>query len=53
MVLIVISLGASQHRLGIAALAAGAALVVVTVVGAVVAKQLSNVPRIPSNSAWG
>jgi len=44
-VLIVISLGASQHRLGIAALAAGAALVVVTVVGAVVAKQLSNVPE--------
>ena len=44
-VLIVISLGASQHRLGVAALAAGAALVVVTVVGLVVARQLSNVPE--------
>ena len=33
-VLIVISLGASQHRLGIAAAAAGAAVLMVTVVGA-------------------
>ncbi|HWE68445.1 MAG TPA: hypothetical protein VG298_17530 [Acidimicrobiales bacterium] len=44
-VLIVVSLGASQHRLGTAALAAGAAAVVVAAVGAVVAKQLSQVPE--------
>jgi uncharacterized membrane protein len=44
-VLIVVSLGASQHRLGIAALAAGAAAVLVAGVGAVVAKQLSRVPE--------
>jgi uncharacterized membrane protein len=44
-VLIVVSLGASQHRLGIAAASAGAAAVIVAVVGAVVAKQLSQVPE--------
>ena len=44
-VLIVISLGASQGRLGLAALAALAAAVVVIVVGAVVARQLSSVPE--------
>lgn len=44
-VLIVVSLGASQHRLGVAALAAGAALVVVSIVGLIVAKQLSRVPE--------
>ena len=44
-VLIVVSLGASQHRLGIAAAAAGAAAVMVAAVGAVVAKQLSRVPE--------
>lgn len=44
-VLIVISLGASQHKLGDAAAAAGAAVVVVTVVGLVVARQLSEVPE--------
>lgn len=44
-VLIVVSLGASQHRLGLAAAAAGAAAVLVAVVGAVVAKQLSQVPE--------
>jgi len=44
-VLIVISLGASQHRLGLAAAAAGVAVVVVTVVGLVVARQLSAVPE--------
>jgi uncharacterized membrane protein len=44
-VLIVISLGASQHRLGIAAGAAGAAALIVGVVGALVAKQLSQVPE--------
>jgi len=44
-VLIVISLGASQGRLGLASLAAAAALVIVGVVGAVVARQLSSVPE--------
>jgi uncharacterized membrane protein len=44
-VLIVISLGASQHRLGLAAAAAGAAILVVTVAGFFVARQLSEVPE--------
>ncbi len=44
-VLIVVSLGASQHRLGIAAAAAAAAALVVAAVGALVAKQLSQVPE--------
>ncbi len=44
-VLIVISLGAAQHRLGLAALAAGAAFVLVAIVGLVVARQLSEVPE--------
>ncbi len=44
-VLIVISLGASQHRLGLAAAAAAAAALIVTAVGAVVARQLSGVPE--------
>jgi uncharacterized membrane protein len=44
-VLIVVSLGASQHRLGVAAGAAGAAALLVGAVGALVAKQLSRVPE--------
>jgi uncharacterized membrane protein len=44
-VLIVVSLGAAQHRLGLAALAAAAAAVLVIVVGLVVARQLSEVPE--------
>jgi uncharacterized membrane protein len=44
-VLIVISLGAAQHRLGLAALAAAAAAVLVAVVGLFVARQLSEVPE--------
>ena len=44
-VLIVISLGASSRRLGLASLAALAAVVLVTVVGLVVARQLSSVPE--------
>jgi len=44
-VLIVISLGASQHRLGAASAAAGAAVVLVAGVGALVARQLSEVPE--------
>lgn len=44
-ILIVISLGASDHELGAAAIAGGAALVLVTAVGAIVSKQLSSVPE--------
>jgi uncharacterized membrane protein len=44
-VLIVLSLGASSHRLGLAAAAAGAAALVVTIVGIAVARQLREVPE--------
>ena len=44
-VLIVISLGASQHRLEVASAAAGAAVVVVAIAGVLVARQLSGVPE--------
>ncbi|HEY5274213.1 MAG TPA: hypothetical protein VIJ34_13390 [Acidimicrobiales bacterium] len=44
-VLIVLSLGASSHRLGLAAAAAGAAALLVTVVGFAVARQLREVPE--------
>jgi uncharacterized membrane protein len=44
-VLIVVSLGASQHRLGIAAVAALAAALVVAAIGVLVVKQLSQVPE--------
>lgn len=44
-VMIVISLGAAQHRLGLAALAATAAALVVGLLGLVVARQLSEVPE--------
>lgn len=44
-VLIVISLGASQHKLGDASAAAGAAVVVVSLVGVLVSRQLSEVPE--------
>lgn len=44
-VLIVISLGASQHRLGLAAAAAGAAALLVALTGLIVARQLSEVPE--------
>jgi uncharacterized membrane protein len=44
-VLIVVSLGASQGRLGLAALSAGAAALVVAGVGVLVARQLSEVPE--------
>lgn len=44
-VLIVVSLGSSQHRLALASLAAAAAAVVVFSAGALVARQLSSVPE--------
>lgn len=52
-VLIVISLGAAQHRLGLAALAAAAALVVVGTVGIIVSRQLSEVPENTIKTAVG
>jgi uncharacterized membrane protein len=52
-VLIVISLGAAQHRLGLAALAAAAAIVLVTIVGIVVSRQLSEVPENTIKTAVG
>ncbi|HEX7442306.1 MAG TPA: hypothetical protein VF320_00370, partial [Acidimicrobiales bacterium] len=44
-VVIVITLGTASHRLGLAALAAGAAALVVLIVGLVVHRQLSGVPE--------
>lgn len=44
-VLIVLSLGSSSHRLGLAAASAGAAVVVVGGIGVAVARQLSEVPE--------
>lgn len=44
-VIAVLTLGTSAHRLGLAALTAGVAVVLVAIVGAVVAKQLSAVPE--------
>jgi uncharacterized membrane protein len=52
-VLIVISLGAAQHRLGLAAVAAAAALVIVAGVGLVVSRQLSEVPENTIKTAVG
>ena len=44
-VVIVLTLGTTSHNLGVAAVAAGAAMVVVLIVGLVVARQLSSVPE--------
>ncbi len=44
-VVVVITLGATAHRLGLAAAVAGLAVVVVGVVGIVVARQLASVPE--------
>ncbi|MEI7860144.1 MAG: hypothetical protein WCI26_09990 [Acidimicrobiales bacterium] len=44
-VVIVITLGTTSHRLGLAAVAAGAAVVVVCLVGLIVHRQLSGVPE--------
>jgi uncharacterized membrane protein len=52
-VIIVISLGAAQHRLGLAAVAAGAAVVVVALVGLLVARQLSEIPENTIKTAVG
>jgi uncharacterized membrane protein len=42
---IVVTLGSTSHDLGLAAVAAGAAIVVVSIAGVVVARQLSSVPE--------
>jgi uncharacterized membrane protein len=52
-VLIVISLGASQHRLGWAAGSAVTAIVLVTLVGVILARQLSEVPENTLKTAVG
>jgi len=44
-VVIVLTLGATEHRLGLASVAALSALVIVGVVGVIVARQLSGVPE--------
>ena len=44
-VVIVLTLGTTSHHLGLAAVAAGAAVVLVTVVGLIVHRQLSGVPE--------
>ena len=52
-VVIVLTLGAADHRLGLAAAAAGAAVLVVAVVGAVVSRQLAGVPENAMKMAVG
>ncbi len=52
-VLIVLTLGSSAHRLGLAALAAAAAFVVVTAAGVIVARQLREVPENALKMAVG
>jgi len=52
-VVIVLTLGAASHRLGLAAAGAGAAVVVVGAVGAVVARQLAGVPENAMKMAVG
>jgi uncharacterized membrane protein len=44
-VIIVLTLGTTDHRLGLACLAAAAAVVIVGVVGSIVARQLAGVPE--------
>jgi uncharacterized membrane protein len=52
-VVIVLTLGVAAHRLGLAAAAAGTAVVVVGIVGAVVARQLAGVPENALKMAVG
>ena len=52
-VVIVLTLGAADHRLGLAAAGAGAAVVVVAAVGAVVSRQLAGVPENAMKMAVG
>jgi uncharacterized membrane protein len=52
-VIAVLTLGTSAHRLGLAAAVAGVAVVLVGIVGIIVAKQLSNVPENAMKMAVG
>ncbi len=52
-VIIVLTLGTSSHRLGLAAIAAGAAATIVTAIGLAVSKQLSKVPENAMKMAVG
>ncbi|MEO9180351.1 MAG: hypothetical protein ABI298_01725 [Acidimicrobiales bacterium] len=52
-VVAVLTLGTSAHRLGLAIVVAGIAIVVVGVIGAIVAKQLSSVPENAMKMAVG
>ncbi len=52
-VVIVLTLGAADHRLGLAAVGAGAAVVVVAGVGAVVSRHLAGVPENAMKMAVG
>ncbi len=52
-VVIVLTLGTTSHRLGLAAVAAGAAVVVVTIAGLILARQLSSVPENAMKTAVG
>jgi uncharacterized membrane protein len=52
-VIAVLTLGTSAHRLGLAAAVAGVAIVLVGIVGVIVAKQLSNVPENAMKMAVG
>jgi uncharacterized membrane protein len=52
-VVIVLTLGVADHRLGLAAIGAGAAVVVVAIVGAIVSRQLAGVPENAMKMAVG
>jgi uncharacterized membrane protein len=52
-VLIVLSLGASAHRLGLAAASAAAAVIIIGIAGALVARQLSAIPENVMKMAVG
>jgi Ca2+/H+ antiporter, TMEM165/GDT1 family len=52
-VVIVLTLGTTSHNLGLAAIAAGSAVVVVTVIGLILARQLSSVPENAMKMAVG
>ena len=52
-VVIVLTLGVADHRLGLAALGAGAAVVIVGIVGAIVSRQLAGVPENAMKMAVG
>jgi uncharacterized membrane protein len=52
-VVVVLTLGTTSHNLGLAATAAAAAVVIVTIVGSILARQLSAVPENAMKMAVG